>query len=60
MMDTDFVTVNGPYPAEESTITSPPALVLEIATSKVRHGSGTVQLAASLPLRHGAAVVLGE
>ena len=50
MMDTDLLIVNGPNPAEERTITSPPALVLEIATSKVRQGSGTVQVAASLPV----------
>jgi len=31
-------------------LTPPPALVLEIATLKVRQGSGTVQLAASLPV----------
>src|SRR5207253_10054370 len=50
MMDTDLLIVNGPNPAEERTITSPPALVLEMATSKVRQGSGTVQVAASLPV----------
>src|SRR5436309_8111829 len=50
MTDTDCVTVKGPLPAVESTTTSPPLLVLEIATSKVRHGSGTVQLAISLPV----------
>src|SRR5438132_716754 len=50
MMEIDLLTVKGPYPAEESTMTSPPSLVLEMATSKVRQGSGTVQLALSRPL----------
>src|SRR5438445_6334009 len=50
MMDTDLLIVNGPNPAEERTITSPPALVLEMATSNVRQGSGTVQVAASFPV----------
>ena len=31
-------------------MTSPPALVFEMATSKVRQGSGTVQVAASFPV----------
>ena len=54
MMEIALLTVNGPYPADERTITSPPALVLEIATSKVRQGSGTWQVAASLPVRETA------
>ena len=44
MIDTDFVMVTGPYPAESSTITSPPLLVTPMASPKARQGFAIEQL----------------
>jgi hypothetical protein len=38
MIDADWPMVTGPYPAESSTITSPPALVCAIAAANERQG----------------------
>jgi len=50
MTEIDLSTVKGPYPAVASTTISPPTFVFDMATPNVRHGSGTVQLAMSLPM----------
>ena len=45
----DPVIVVGPYPAESSATTSPPAVVAAIAALNERHGKSCVQGLASLP-----------
>ena len=48
MIDTDFVIVTDPYPAESSTITSPPLFVTPMASPKARQGFAMEQLNAVL------------
>src|SRR6185369_10835780 len=49
MIDTDCVMVMGPYAAESSAITSPPAITCAIAAVKPRQGRARLQGLTSLP-----------
>src|SRR5215831_9574146 len=49
IIDTDLVIWNGPYPAESSTMTSPPQLVCDTAWVNVRQGAARLHGLPSLP-----------